>query len=211
MIGFQGILRYKLEDQDASFAGTETRSRSSRRAIRTSARPTSKIGPDGAIYFLDWQNPIIGHMQHNLRDPSRDRDPRPHLSRDLRRPRRCSKPAEDRRRAAIDELLDLLKEPEDRVRYRARIELGGRQHDRGDRRRRTAGSRALDKATPNMSTTCWKPSGLTSTTTSSTSSCSKRVLASPDFHARAAATRVLCVWRDRVGRSARAARTAGER
>ena len=32
-----------------------------------------KIGPDGAIYFIDWQNPIIGHMQHNLRDPSRDR------------------------------------------------------------------------------------------------------------------------------------------
>jgi len=31
-----------------------------------------KIGPDGAIYFIDWQNPIIGHMQHNLRDPSRD-------------------------------------------------------------------------------------------------------------------------------------------
>ena len=48
-------------------------SRSSRRPTRTSARPTSKIGPDGAIYFLDWQNPIIGHMQHNLRDPSRDR------------------------------------------------------------------------------------------------------------------------------------------
>jgi hypothetical protein len=26
----------------------------------------------------------------------------------------------------------------------------------------------------------------------------KRMLASPDFHARAAATRVLCYWRDRV-------------
>ncbi len=33
-----------------------------------------RIGPDGAIYFLDWHNPIIGHMQHNLRDPSRDRE-----------------------------------------------------------------------------------------------------------------------------------------
>ena len=37
-------------------------------------RPSDiKIGPDGAIYFLDWHNPIIGHMQHNLRDPNRDR------------------------------------------------------------------------------------------------------------------------------------------
>ena len=23
--------------------------------------------------FVDWQNPIIGHMQHNLRDPNRDK------------------------------------------------------------------------------------------------------------------------------------------
>ena len=38
-------------------------------------RPSDvKMGPDGAIYFSDWHNPIIGHMQHNLRDPSRDRE-----------------------------------------------------------------------------------------------------------------------------------------
>jgi hypothetical protein len=36
--------------------------------------PIAKTGPDGALYFIDWQNPIIGHMQHNLRDPK----PRPH-------------------------------------------------------------------------------------------------------------------------------------
>src|SRR5437588_4347988 len=35
---------------------------------------SSDLGPDGALYFIDWQNPIIGHMQHNLRDPSRDRE-----------------------------------------------------------------------------------------------------------------------------------------
>ena len=34
-----------------------------------------EIGADGAIYFLDWHNAIIGHMQHNLRDPSRDNTP----------------------------------------------------------------------------------------------------------------------------------------
>ncbi|MEP6787658.1 MAG: hypothetical protein ABJB40_04460, partial [Acidobacteriota bacterium] len=32
-----------------------------------------ETAPDGTIYFTDWQNPIIGHMQHNLRDPSRDK------------------------------------------------------------------------------------------------------------------------------------------
>ena len=32
----------------------------------------AEVGPDGALYFVDWHNPIIGHMQHNLRDTSRD-------------------------------------------------------------------------------------------------------------------------------------------
>ena len=36
-------------------------------------RPTDAIiGEDGALYVSDWQNVIIGHMQHNIRDPSRD-------------------------------------------------------------------------------------------------------------------------------------------
>ena len=37
-------------------------------------RPTDvEIAPDGSMYFVDWQNPIIGHLQHNLRDPNRDK------------------------------------------------------------------------------------------------------------------------------------------
>ena len=81
-----------------------------------------KMGPDGAIYFVDWQNPIIGHMQHNLRDPSRDRTHGRiyrvvYEGRDLLKPEAIAG-------QPIDKLLDLLKEPEDRVRYRAKIELG---------------------------------------------------------------------------------------
>ncbi len=72
MIGFQGILRYKIDEKDASLAGTELEPILSSRD--PNFRPSDiEVGPDGAIYFLDWQNPIIGHMQHNLRDPSRDR------------------------------------------------------------------------------------------------------------------------------------------
>ncbi len=66
VIGFQGILRYKIDDKDASFAGTELEPILSSRD--PNFRPSDiEVGPDGAIYFLDWQNPIIGHMQHNLR------------------------------------------------------------------------------------------------------------------------------------------------
>ncbi|MBL8792974.1 MAG: dehydrogenase, partial [Planctomycetia bacterium] len=72
VIGFQGILQYKLEDNGASFGAKEVEPLLS--STDPNFRPSDlKVGPDGAIYFLDWQNPIIGHMQHNLRDPSRDR------------------------------------------------------------------------------------------------------------------------------------------
>ena len=30
------------------------------------------FGPDGALYVVDWFNPLIGHMQHSIRDPGRD-------------------------------------------------------------------------------------------------------------------------------------------
>jgi putative heme-binding domain-containing protein len=32
-----------------------------------------KIGPDGAMYVLDWYNPIIGHYQASMRHPDRDK------------------------------------------------------------------------------------------------------------------------------------------
>jgi len=71
VIGFQGITQYQFEKQGASFFAKEVE------PIVYSSDPNFRpsdleIGGDGALYILDWQNPIIGHMQHNLRDPSRD-------------------------------------------------------------------------------------------------------------------------------------------
>ena len=82
------------------------------------------MGPDGAIYFLEWQNPIIGHMQHNLRDPSRDRT-HGRVYRVSYEGRPLAKPVKIAGEP-IERLLDLLKEPEDRVRYRVKTELGAR-------------------------------------------------------------------------------------
>ena len=31
-----------------------------------------EFAPDGSLYVVDWQNVLIGHMQHNIRDPNRD-------------------------------------------------------------------------------------------------------------------------------------------
>ncbi len=113
VIGFQGILQYKIEDNDSSFSGTEVEPIVS--STDPNFRPSDiEIGPDGAIYFLDWQNPIIGHMQHNLRDPSRDRT-HGRIYRVTAEGRPLLKPAKIAGEP-IEKLLDLLKEPEDRVR-----------------------------------------------------------------------------------------------
>jgi len=37
-------------------------------------RPTDAVfGEEGALYVSDWCNVIIRHMQHNIRDPNRDK------------------------------------------------------------------------------------------------------------------------------------------
>ena len=108
VIGFQGILQYKHRRRRFELRRASKPSRSSLRRD-PNFRPTDiEIGPDGAIYFPDWQNPIIGHMQHNLRDPSRDRMHGRVYRVTYRRPRRCSKPAKIAGEP-IDTLLDLLK------------------------------------------------------------------------------------------------------
>ncbi|MEK6270237.1 MAG: GDSL-type esterase/lipase family protein [Planctomycetales bacterium] len=191
VIGFQGILRYRLDDKDSSFAGFEEPY-----LVRSSDpnfRPTDiEVGPEGAIYFSDWQNPIIGHMQHHIRDPSRDNQ--------HGRVYRISYPSRPYVQKAqiegqpIESLLALLKSPENRVRYRTRIELSGRDS--------AEVLLALEKWIGDLDPSdsqyhhqllegLWvyqqhhqpNPQLLT------------QVLESPDFRARAAAVRVLPVWK----------------
>ena len=83
-----------------------------------------QFGPDGALYIVDWHNALIGHLQHNLRDPSRDHS-HGRIWRVTYKDRPLVKaPKIDG--APLPALLDLLKEYEDRTRYRARRELAQR-------------------------------------------------------------------------------------
>ncbi len=128
VIGFQGILHYTFKpganaSADAFPVATEVE------PIVSSSDPNFRpadieVGPDGAIYFTDWQNPIIGHMQHNLRDPSRDRK-HGRVYRVVMDGKPMEKPVPIAARP-VAELVSLLADPTDRVRYRARIELAGR-------------------------------------------------------------------------------------
>jgi glucose/arabinose dehydrogenase len=194
VIGFQGILQYKLEDKDSSFAGTEVE------PIVFSSdpnfRPTDvEVAPDGSIYFLDWQNPIIGHMQHNLRDPSRDKEHGRvyrvrYEGRDLVKPAAIAG-------EPIERLLDLLKAKEDRVRYRARIELTSRPSEEV---LASAGKwlAALDKSDPEYEHHSLEILWLHQSHNRVNEELLKKTLRSPDFRVRAAATRIVANWRDRL-------------
>ncbi|MGJ8655686.1 MAG: PVC-type heme-binding CxxCH protein [Akkermansiaceae bacterium] len=86
-----------------------------------------EFAPDGSLYVVDWSNVLIGHMQHNARDPKRD-----HVHGRIYRityPSRPLVPVAKVDGASIDELLENLKLPEIRTRYRTRRELRGRNHD----------------------------------------------------------------------------------
>lgn len=91
-------------------------------------RPTDfEIGGDGAMYVSDWQNIIVGHMQHNIRDPNRDHEfgriyRITHEGRDLM-------PKVEIDGQPVPALLDQLTDPTNLVRYLARIELSERPTD----------------------------------------------------------------------------------
>ena len=88
-------------------------------------RPTDAIfGEDGALYVSDWQNVIIGHMQHNVRDPNRD-----HKHGRIFRVSYTQKPLQKKvaiQGQTVEKLLENLKHPVDGVRHRTRVELSGR-------------------------------------------------------------------------------------
>ena len=206
VIGFQGILQYQLLDKDSSLGAREVEP-----IVKSSDenfRPADvEIGPDGAIYFTDWHNPIIGHMQHNLRDPSRDRT-HGRVYRVTWPGRPLEKPAVIAGQP-IPALLELLKDPDNRVRSRARIELSARPTDEVI----AATRQWLKELSPNdaefphhqlealwlfQSENVVEPALLAS------------VLRSPADKARAAAVRVAAAWEDRLPNVVEVLRHAAE-
>ena len=91
-------------------------------------RPTDAvIGEDGALYVADWHNAIIGHMQHNIRDPNRDHK-HGRIFRLTVKDRPLQKPVKIHGES-ISALLENLKHPVNGVRHRTRVELTARNSD----------------------------------------------------------------------------------
>lgn len=192
VIGDLGILRYKITEDGASLKGEELK------PLLLSDDPNFRpvdieVAPDGSLYMVDWQNPIIGHMQHNLRDPSRDRD-HGRVYQIKMKGRELAKPVSVDGIPVAD-LLNVLKHTDYRTRYRARLELYGRDTAEvvnqvqqwlpsisGDADERTQ----LEALWLLQSHNVYNDSLL------------EKLLNSRNSHIRAAATRVLCGLRDQA-------------
>lgn len=86
-----------------------------------------KLGPDGAIYIADWYNPIIQHGEVDFRDPRRD-----HTHGRIWRVTYKGRPTVPRPElvgAPVEELLGQLKSPEPWTRHQAKRVLKERGRD----------------------------------------------------------------------------------
>jgi len=119
-IGFLGTKQHAISDD-----GTGYKSKFRQDLVKSSDmnyRPVDlEFAPDGSLYIADWHNVLIGHMQHNARDPLRD-----HTHGRIYRVTYPSRPLVVPAKvagASIEELLNNLKLPEYRTRYRTRREI----------------------------------------------------------------------------------------
>jgi len=154
-----------------------------------------QFGPDGALYICDWHNALIGHLQHNLREPNRDHQ-HGRIWRVVCKDRDFVKSP-----AIADEpipaVLNALKEYEDRTRYRARRELAARTTSDVVPAVKTwiAG---LDKADENYLHHMLEGIWVLQSHNVLDMDLLTAALNADDYHCRAAATRILCDMREEI-------------
>lgn len=124
-IGFLGTKQHTMVDDPKSSGFVSKHRQDLMASSDTKFRPVDmEFAPDGSLYVVDWHNVLVGHMQHNARDPLRD-----HVHGRIYRITYPSRPLVTPAKvagASIEELLDNLKLPEFRTRYRTKRELRAR-------------------------------------------------------------------------------------
>jgi glucose/arabinose dehydrogenase/mono/diheme cytochrome c family protein len=186
-IGFLGTKQHSIKDDGT---GYKTKHRQDLIVSEDrNFRPVDmEIAPDGSLYVIDWHNILIGHMQHNARDPLRD-----HVHGRVYRVTYPSRPLLTPAKidgASVETLLDNLKLPEYRTRYRTRRELRGRNAAEV-LPKITKWVASLDKSDPryehNVLEALWVTWGLNKVD----QKLLRQMLKAKDYHARAAAVEVL--------------------
>ncbi|APQ18415.1 PVC-type heme-binding CxxCH protein [Maribacter hydrothermalis] len=125
-IGFLGLKQHQMMEDGTGYTSKH------RQDLITSTDPNFRpvemeFAPDGSLYVVDWHNVLIGHMQHNARDPLRD-----HVHGRIYRITYPSRPLVEPAKidgASIAQLFENLKLPEYRTRYRTRREIRSRNAD----------------------------------------------------------------------------------
>ncbi|WP_437228904.1 PVC-type heme-binding CxxCH protein [Planctomicrobium sp. SH661] len=125
-IGVLGVLQHRVEYDGADINAVEIE------PILISSdpnfRPTDvEVAGDGALYISDWANPLIGHMQHNIRDPNRDHT-HGRIYRVTHGGKFNDKPLKLKGKP-IAEVAQAFYGEDNGTRYRARLELSGRKTD----------------------------------------------------------------------------------
>ena len=122
VINLHGMPAFELRDPEDSAGPAGDRVGDLLTSTDMFFRPVDpKIGPDGALWFGDWCNALIGHMQYSQRDPNRD-----HEHGRIYRMRRSDRDLNEVATQAdkpIEELLGQLTAFEPRTRYRVRRHL----------------------------------------------------------------------------------------
>jgi putative membrane-bound dehydrogenase-like protein len=193
-IGDRAVLNHKVVDDGTGVKGEEVTPLVY--CEDGNFRPVDiQFAPDGSLYIVDWHNALIGHLQHNLREPNRDHS-HGRIWRVTYSGRPLVKPAKIAGQP-IPALLELLKAPEDRTRYMVRRELAERDSQEV-LEAAASWSAALDPEHVDYEHHQLETLWLYQTHNVIQQELLEKLLRAEDYRARAAAVRVLSFWLDRV-------------
>ncbi len=188
------VCRFVLKEDGSTYASQEKTE-----LIKTNHaafRPIDiKMGPDGAIYIADWYNPIIQHGEIDFRDPRRDHT-HGRIWRVTAKNRELVKRPE-LVKASTEDLLNFLKVPENWTRLNAKRVL----KERGSKDVLPTLTSWIQKLDPtdsqyehNLLEGLWTYQSLNVVEPGLLST----LLRAKDYRVRAAATRVLSQWQQRI-------------
>ncbi|HTG43565.1 MAG TPA: PVC-type heme-binding CxxCH protein, partial [Verrucomicrobiae bacterium] len=182
------VVRFAINDQGAGYVTKELPD--VMRSTNVTFRPIDvKQGPDGAIYIADWSNPIIQHGEVDFRDPRRDHEHGriwriTHKGSPLRK-------APDLRAASDTQLLQNLTSLNGQLRQASRRVLT----ERGQNIKEALSAWTAQQATEQgQLEALWMYQSIDHVN----ADLLKKLLAASDGRIRAAATRVLSFWRNRL-------------
>lgn len=193
-IGFQGTKQHRIVPRGSGIGSKEVE------PILQSADPNYRpidieFGPDGGLYIVDWYNPLISHGENPPRDPARDKS-HGRVWRITYKDKPLLK-VTDISRQSIPELLENLKAHEDRFRYRSRAQIREKQAEAvlPELKKWIV---ALDKNSPDYEHNLLEGLWLYQDFNVVEPNILKTLLSAKEPQARAAATKMLLYWRDRI-------------